>query len=200
MLHAFYPILPDYDWIARLIPLGVKTVQLRMKDEDTSTIRDAIAKSLEICRSNNCQLIVNDYWRDAINLSADYIHLGQEDLQEADISAIKKAGLKLGISTHSEEELDTALQHDPDYVALGPIYETKLKKMKWDPQGLARISQWKKRIEIPLVAIGGLTVERAESAFDAGANSLAVVTDIVADKDPEARTREWLKTVSPHAK
>lgn len=196
MLHTFYPVLPDLGWLKRLVPLGVKTVQLRLKDAGSDEIRRQIEASLELCAQHDCQLIVNDYWREAIDLGADYIHLGQEDLAAADLDAIKSAGLKLGISTHSHEELEIALKANPDYVALGPVYETKLKKMKWKPQGLARVTEWKSLISVPLVAIAGITVERAPDVLAAGADSLAVVTDIVTHENPEARVAEWLEFVA----
>jgi thiamine-phosphate pyrophosphorylase len=196
MLHRFYPVLPDLGWLERLVPLGVKTVQLRLKDAGPSEINRQIEASLKLCAKHDCQLIVNDYWREAIALGADYIHLGQEDLAGADLTAIKAAGLKLGISTHSREELEIALEAKPDYVALGPVYETKLKKMKWAPQGLGRVTEWKSLIPCPLVAIAGITVERAPDVLAAGADSLAVVTDIITHANPEARVREWLEVVS----
>ncbi len=121
------------------------------------------------------------------------MHLGQEDLAAADVAAIKAAGMRLGISTHSEEELDIALAAGPDYVALGPIYETKLKAMKWAPQGLARIGTWKARIgALPIVAIGGITPERADGVVAAGADSVAIITDFMTAQHPEARIETWL--------
>lgn len=196
MLDRFYPILPDAGWLERLVPLGIRLVQLRIKDASLKTVRRDIRRSLEICARHECQLIVNDYWREAIALGADFVHLGQEDLAEADLAAIRSAGLKLGISTHSDEELATALAAKPDYVALGPIYETRLKVMQWAPQGLERIGVWKQRIDCPLVAIGGITVERAPDVFAVGADSIAVVTDIITSPNPEARVREWLELTS----
>ena len=196
MLHTFYPVLPDLSWLERLVPLGVKTVQLRLKDAEPAEVEHQIRASLALCETHDCQLIVNDYWREAIELGADYIHLGQEDLADADLDAIKAARLKVGISTHSHEELEIALKAEPDYVALGPVYETKLKKMKWAPQGLDRVTEWKSRVSCPLVAIAGLTVERAPDVLAAGADSLAVVTDIVTHENPEARVGEWLDVVS----
>ena len=153
----FYPIVPDIGWLERVVPLGVSTIQLRLKDATADEVRTQIARALTVCRAYGCQLIVNDYWREALAAGADYIHLGQEDLAEANVAMIKAAGVRLGVSTHDEAELDVALSVAPDYIALGPIYETKLKVMKWQPQGLARIGQWKRRIgDIPLVAIAGL--------------------------------------------
>lgn len=192
MLHKFYPIVPDAAWAARIVPLGVKTIQLRVKDADEAAVEQEIGSALALCQAYDCQLIVNDYWRQAIDLGADFVHLGQEDLADADLAAIRRAGVKLGISTHTHEELQIALDAEPDYVALGPIYETKLKVMKYDPQGLGRIGEWKRLIACPLVAIGGITLERAPAVLAAGADSIAVVTDVIAHPDPEQRVRNWL--------
>lgn len=193
-LDAFYPIVPDIDWLQRLVPLGIRTVQLRLKDASASEVRRQITESLEVTRRHGCQLIVNDYWAEAIMLGADYVHLGQEDLAAADVAALRSAGIRIGVSTHDHSELETALLIKPDYVALGPIYETKLKVMKWAPQGLDRIADWRQRIgDIPLVAIGGLNPERATLARERGADSIAVITDFLTHPDPEARVCEWLK-------
>ncbi len=192
-LDPFYLIVDSAAWIARLIPLGVKLVQLRIKEMDVAGLREEIIEAKHICAEHDCQLIVNDHWRLAIETDCDFIHLGQEDLAGADLDAIRAAGLKLGISTHDGAELRTALAEKPDYVALGPVYPTILKKMKWNPQGLDRLADWRKRVgDVPLVAIGGLNPERLPGVFAAGADSAAVVTDITLNADPEARTREWL--------
>ncbi|KAB2915768.1 MAG: thiamine phosphate synthase [Hyphomicrobiaceae bacterium] len=192
-LDTFYPIVPDLAWLHRIAPLGVRTIQLRLKDASPERIRHEIGESLDLCVRYECQLIVNDYWREALELGADYVHLGQEDLAGADVAAIKAQGVRLGISTHSPDELATALAARPDYVALGPIYETRLKAMKWAPQGLGRIAEWRSRIgSLPLVAIGGITPERADGVVGAGADSVAVITDFFTHADPEARVREWV--------
>lgn len=193
MLPKFYPIVPDADWVERLAAAGVKLIQLRIKDAPAASIPVEIGRALLACRAHGRELVVNDYWREAMDCGASFVHLGQGDLETADTAAIRRAGIKLGISTHSYEELDLALREDPDYVALGPIYETKLKVMPWAPQGLARIGEWKHLAKRPLVAIGGITLERAPLVFEAGADSIAAVTDIVAHPDPEGRARDWLK-------
>lgn len=193
LLDVFYPIVPDLDWIERIVPLGVRTIQLRLKDAPAAEVARQIKGSMAICREHGCTLIVNDYWREAIALGAGFIHLGQEDLADADVTAIKAAGMSFGISSHSHDELDIALAVKPDYVALGPIYETKLKVMKWSPQGLDRIGDWKRRIgAMPLCAIGGITPERAPGVIAAGADSAAVVTDFITATDPVARVKLWL--------
>ena len=196
MLAKFYPVVPDAEWVERLARLGVKLIQLRMKDAPAEAVSAAIARSLAICRATGSELVVNDYWREAIDCGATFVHLGQGDLDTADTAAIRRAGLKLGLSTHSHEELDRALGEDPDYVALGPVYETTLKVMPWAPQGLERLTEWKVLAKRPLVAIGGITLERAPDVFAAGADSIAVVTDIVAHPDPDGRTGDWLAAVS----
>jgi thiamine-phosphate pyrophosphorylase len=192
-LDPFYLIVDSADWIERLVPLGVRLVQLRIKDRDEAEIRADIRRAKAVCAASACQLVINDYWRIAIEEGCDFVHLGQEDLGDADLSAIRAAGLKLGLSTHDESELQTALAARPDYVALGPVYPTMLKQMKWAPQGPARLSEWKSRIGgLPLVAIGGLNPERLDGVFAAGADSAAVVTDIIRHEAPEARTRQWI--------
>lgn len=197
-LDPFYPIVPDTAWLARLLPQGIKLVQLRIKDQPEAAVRAEIAKALEMCAQTRCQLVVNDYWQEAIAEGADFIHLGQEDLAGADLAAIRAAGIKFGISTHSDEERAVALAAKPDYVALGPVYPTLLKKMPWAPQGLDRVAAWKQQIDCPLVAIGGITPERAPGVLRAGADCLAVITDIVTNGDPEQRTRDWMAVTEPH--
>jgi thiamine-phosphate pyrophosphorylase len=196
-LDPFYPIVPDAAWVTRLARQGAKLIQLRIKDAPADTIAAEIAQAMQVASAHGCQLVVNDYWREAIRLRADFVHLGQQDLADADLTAIRDAGIKLGVSTHSPEELDSALAAEPDYVALGPIYPTTLKVMPWQPQGLARIGEWREKVRCPLVAIGGITLERAPSVLAAGASSAAVITDIVMSEDPEFRTRDWIAATEP---
>lgn len=196
-LDPFYPILPDTAWLARLLPLGLKLVQLRIKDQPRAAIRVEIERAIALCAAHRCQLVVNDYWREAIDQGADFVHLGQEDLADADLAAIRGAGIKIGVSTHSHAELDTALAVQADYVALGPIYETRLKAMKWPPQGLSRLAEWRALIDCPLVAIGGLTPDRAAKVLAAGAGSAAVVTDIVTSEDADTQVKKWIAATAP---
>jgi thiamine-phosphate pyrophosphorylase len=192
-LDPFYPIVDSAAWVGRLVGVGARLVQLRVKDRDEAVVARATREALALCRAAGAQLIVNDYWRVAIDEGADFIHLGQGDLDGADTAAIRAHGLKLGISTHDDAELERALALDPDYVALGPIYPTVLKAMAFAPQGLARIGEWKRRVgAVPLVAIGGLNVERAKLCLAAGADIVSVVTDITLNADPEGRARQWL--------
>lgn len=193
-LDRFYPIFDSADWLARMLPLGLRLAQLRIKARPEPDLRAEIRRARHLCRQAGAQLVVNDHWQLAIEEGCDFVHLGQEDLDCADLPAIRRAGLRLGVSTHDEGELDRALAVRPDYVALGPIYPTTLKVMAWPPQGIDRLGDWKRRIgELPLVAIGGFTVARAAGAFAAGADLVSVVTDITLNVDPEARLRQWVE-------
>lgn len=190
----FYPIFDHPAWLPRALPLGVRFFQLRLKDLPDATLRAHIAIARDAARAAGATMVVNDHWRQAIDLACDWLHLGQEDLDTADLPAIRRAGLRLGISTHDEAELDRALSLAPDYVALGPVWPTVLKQMRWHEQGTGRLRQWKDRIgALPLVAIGGLSVERAAPAFEAGADCVSVVTDITLHPDPEARIAAWME-------
>ncbi len=189
----FYPVVDSVAWVARLALLGVGTIQLRAKNLSESDALQTIMDALEIIRGTTAKLVVNDYWRAAIIANAGHLHLGQEDLAGADLKAIRAAGLTLGISTHDDEELETALRAKPDYIALGPIFPTTLKSMRFAPQGIAKITEWKQRIgNIPLVAIGGIKLEQAREIFAAGADSIAVVSDVTQNAEPDARVRAWL--------
>lgn len=193
-LDRFYPIFDNTGWLRRMLPLGVKLVQLRIKDQPIETVRAEIADARDLCREHGAVLVINDYWQEAIAAGCEWIHLGQEDLDEANLDAIRAAGLKMGVSTHDDGELDRVLAMAPDYIALGPVYPTILKKMKWHQQGLPRVTEWKARVgDIPLVGIGGMSVERAPGVFEAGADIVSAVTDITLNGDPEGRVRQWLE-------
>lgn len=191
-LPRFYPIVDSAAWVARLIGVGARLIQLRIKDWPHADILREAEAAQRICDEAKALLVINDYVDIAIAVGAPYVHLGQEDLDHADVHALRARGIKLGLSTHDEGELARALSFTPDYIALGPIYSTLLKPMRFAPQGLARIGEWKAKIgSIPLVAIGGLDIERAGASLAAGADCVAVVTDITRHADPEARARAW---------
>lgn len=199
----FYPIFDSESWFERLLPLVQLSprpnspplwVQLRVKGASPNELRHMVRKSKHYCAVYGCELIINDYWRIALDEGCSFVHLGQEDLDSADMSALRRAHVRVGISTHSWAELARAKAHQADYIALGPIYPTRLKAMKWDPQGLARLSYWKRCMgSTPLIAIGGITVERAKAVWEAGANTISVVTDILGCDEPEKRFHQWLQ-------
>ena len=189
----FYPVVDSIAWVARLARLGVGTIQLRAKNLNDADALAIVREALAATKGTPTKLVVNDYWRAAIEAEAQHLHLGQEDLVDADLKAIRAAGLTLGVSTHDDEELANGLAATPDYVALGPIFPTTLKSMRFAPQGIPKISEWKKRVgKIPLVAIGGIKFEHSADIFAAGADSIAVVSDVTQNADPDARVRQWL--------
>lgn len=196
MMSAFprlYPVVDSAAWVARIAGAGAKIIQLRNKTLAGEALRAEVRNALEAAKAHSAALVVNDYWQLAIEEGAPWVHLGQEDLDTADLAAIRKAGVKFGLSTHDEPELERALDQVPDYIAFGPIYPTTLKSMRFAPQGLARIGLWKKRIgTIPLIAIGGITLERTPLCLAAGADCISLVSEITANADPEGRTRALL--------
>jgi thiamine-phosphate pyrophosphorylase len=175
--HPFYPITASAAGVAALVRAGARFIQLRIKDGTPDGFAAEIASALAYCAAHGAVLVVNDHWKLAIEFKAPWLHLGQEDLDGADLGAIRAAGIKLGISTHDAPELARALAHAPDYIALGPIFATRSKVVGHAPQGLAKISAWKAQIApLPLVAIGGITVENAPACLEAGADGLAILS------------------------
>ena len=193
MLDPFYPVVPDSSWVLKLVPVGTKLIQLRIKDQQEAEVRRQVRAAKAVCVQHGADLIVNDYWQVAIDEGCSWVHLGQEDLVDADVKAVRRAGIRIGVSTHDHAELDKGLAIDPDYVALGPVWPTVLKQMPWAPQGTERLAEWKKLIgDKPLVAIGGLTLERALLCLKSGADIVSVVGDIVNHADPVAQARAWI--------
>ncbi len=194
LLAPFYLIIDSLDNLDEFLQAGVRCVQLRIKHMPEAQLRRCLREAQRSCDTHGCALIINDHWALAIEENCRAVHLGQEDLDTADIDVIRQAGLRFGISTHDRTELDRALSYSPDYIALGPIYQTLLKKMPWRPQGLDKLRRWRTRIgEVPLVAIGGLTPERAAGVFAHGADSACVVTDVLQHPAPVERVTQWLQ-------
>jgi thiamine-phosphate pyrophosphorylase len=189
----FYPVVDSFAGVARLALLGVGTIQPRAKNLSEADAPQTVKDALEVITATAAKLVVNDCWRAAIAAGAKHLHLGQADLADADVAAIKEAGLTLGISTHDDAELENALRVQPDYVALGPIIPITLKSMRFAPQGIPKITEWKKRVgDIPLVAIGGIKLEQAREIFKAGADSIAAVSDVKQNSESDARVRALL--------
>jgi len=196
-LPRVYPIVDSATWVGRLLPAGARLVQLRVKDRSQKEVRAETRESRALCERAGAQLVVNDHWQIALEEGCDFVHLGQGDLDTADVPALRRGGVRIGISTHDDAELARALSFGPDYIALGPIYPTLLKVMAFAPQGLGRIGDWKSRIGgIPLIAIGGITLERLPGVLAAGADSAAVVTDIVRNPAPERHMQAWVRAAS----
>ncbi|WP_274572242.1 thiamine phosphate synthase [Neisseria leonii] len=188
----FYAVVPDAQWVARMAAAGADTVQLRNKTLSGAALEAEIRRSVAVCRDTAVQLFINDYWEQAIDAEAYGVHLGQEDMDSADLAAIAKAGLRLGISTHSTDELDRALAVCPSYVACGAVFPTTTKVLKSEPQGLENLRRYVQQAgSTPVVAIGGIDLDNAQAVLKTGAASLAVVRAVTEAADPEAVVRRF---------
>lgn len=191
---GLYPVVDSVEWVTRLLDAGVRTVQLRIKDKTDADVEIDIAAAIALGQRYHARLFINDYWRLAIKHQAYGVHLGQEDLQTADLDAIRNAGLRLGVSTHDDMEIDVALAVRPSYIALGHVFPTQTKQMPSAPQGLAQLAAHVKRLgDYPTVAIGGISLERAPAVLETGVGSIAVVSAITQAPDWRGATQELLE-------
>lgn len=190
-----YPVVDSSDWVAKLLEQGIKTIQLRIKTGSESDKQQQIAEAVAAC-DDRIAFFVNDYWQMAIEQQAYGVHLGQEDLHDANLVEIQKAGLRLGISTHSYWELARALAINPSYIALGPVFETTSKQMPFEPQGIDRVKQWAAMLEgqYPLVAIGGIDIARAEMLKSTEVGSIAMISAITQAPDYKQATQALINT------
>ena len=190
---GLYPIVDSLEWISRLLDVGVRTLQLRIKDRPAAEVEPTIQQAIVLGNACQARLFINDYWQLAIKHQAYGVHLGQEDLEVADLEAIRRAGLRLGISTHDDDEIDRALAVNPSYIALGHIFPTQTKLMPSSPQGLEQLKRHLARLEnIPTVAIGGISIERAPAVLACGVGSIAVVSAITQATDWRDATQQLL--------
>lgn len=194
---GLYPIFDRAHWLERILPLGVRIVQLRIKDLEGDDLKAEIALAIKIAQAHQCQLFINDYWQLAIELGAYGVHLGQEDIDDADLAAISKAGIRLGLSSHCFYEVARAKTIQPSYIAFGPVFETQTKDMPWIPQGPQGLSYWRAHLpDTPMVAIGGIHGQRFEDVKATGVDAIAMITAITLDPDPEAATSNYMKVFS----
>ena len=191
---GLYPVVDSVAWIERLLAAGVKTIQLRIKDKQDDEVEADVVAAIALGRRYNARLFINDYWRLAIKHQAYGVHLGQEDLETTDIEAIRAAGLRLGVSTHDDMEIDVALAARPSYIALGHVFPTQTKQMPSAPQGLEQLARHIDRLgDYPTVAIGGISLERAPAVLATGVGSIAVVSAITQADDWQAATTQLLQ-------
>jgi len=191
---GLYPVVDSVEWIERLLKAGVKTLQLRIKDKRDEEVESDVIAAIELGRRFNARLFINDYWQLAIKHQAYGVHLGQEDLETTDLSAIREAGLRLGVSTHDDMEIDVALAARPSYIALGHVFPTQTKQMPSAPQGLAQLARHIARLgDYPTVAIGGISLARAPAVLETGVGSIAVVSAITQTADWRAATEQLLQ-------
>ncbi|WP_367164300.1 thiamine phosphate synthase [Kosakonia cowanii] len=190
---GLYPVVDSVEWIARLLDAGVRTLQLRIKDKRDEGVEADVMAAIALARRYNARLFINDYWRLAIKHQAYGVHLGQEDLATTDLTAIRQAGLRLGLSTHDDMEIDVALAARPSYIALGHVFPTQTKQMPSAPQGLATLTRHVARLgDYPTVAIGGISLARAPEVLATGVGSIAVVSAITQADEWQQATRQLL--------
>ncbi|WBV21369.1 thiamine phosphate synthase [Pantoea piersonii] len=195
---GLYPVVDSVEWIARLLEAGVRTIQLRIKDQQDEAVEPAIVEAIALGKRYQARLFINDYWRLAIKHHAYGVHLGQEDLDVANLNAIREAGLRLGVSTHDDAELDRALAIRPSYIALGHIFPTQTKAMPSEPQGLSELQRHIARLKgVSTVAIGGINIARAPAVLATGVGSIAVVSAITQAPDWHAATQRLLTLAEP---
>lgn len=191
---GLYPVVDSVAWIERLLAAGVKTIQLRIKDKQDDEVEADIIAAVALGRRYDARLFINDYWRLAIKHQAYGVHLGQEDLESTELELIRAAGLRLGVSTHDDMEIDVALAARPSYIALGHVFPTQTKQIPSAPQGLEQLASHIQRLaDYPTVAIGGISLERAPAVLATGVGSIAVVSAITQADDWQAATAQLLQ-------
>lgn len=177
---GLYPVVDDYRKLEPLYEAGVSTAQLRVKNVSSEEIEKQVKEAIAISERFDARLFVNDYWELAIEYKAYGIHLGQEDILEANIQAIYDAGIRLGISTHTTDEINIALDIEPSYVAIGPIFETTSKKMVYTPVGLEDLKRWSKAVDYPIVAIAGIAIHNIKEVIDTNcADGIAMIGGVL---------------------
>ncbi|KNC88648.1 thiamine phosphate synthase [Trabulsiella odontotermitis] len=191
---GLYPVVDSVEWIERLLEAGVRTLQLRIKDLPDDDVEADVIRAIQLGRRYRARLFINDYWRLAIKHQAYGVHLGQEDLKTTDLQAIREAGLRLGVSTHDDMEIDVALAVKPSYIALGHVFPTQTKQMPSAPQGLEQLASHIERLgDYPTVAIGGISIDRTPSVLATGVGSVAVVSAITQAPDWQIATAQLLE-------
>ena len=196
---GFYPVVPTAAWVERLLGWGVRTIQLRIKSADHTPANIAVEVKAAIDAGNavpGAQVFINAHWHLALSAGAYGVHLGQEDLDSADIEALRRAGIRLGLSTHTPEELARAKAVQPSYLAIGPIYPTTLKVMPYESVGLARLALWAKQAApYPVVAIGGISLDRMPGVLACGVDGVAVVSAVTLAADPQQAALDGLRLI-----
>ncbi len=194
---GLYAVLPDAGWVGRMARAGVPTVQLRFKSEDEADVQREVESAIDAVRGTGAQLFINDHWQAAIRAGAYGVHLGQEDIELADLDAIRNAGMRLGLSTHGYAEMLRADRISPSYIAMGAVYATTLKQMATVPQGPGRLMAYARLMRHhSLVAIGGIDAERLPEVLKSGVGSVAVVRALVTAQQPEHVAAEWMSRLA----
>jgi len=189
---GFYPIVENAAWVEKLVRQGVKTIQLRIKNVSAEKLEQELKNSIQIAKEYAARLFINDNWQLAIKFGAYGLHIGQEDLLTVDVTALQKAGLRLGISTHSYSEIARALAVHPSYIAIGPIFHTTTKEVPFAPQGLLKLKRYCDMLNYPVVAIGGIAWEHLNDVLQTGVDGVAVISAITRAQLPDAEIKRWV--------
>ncbi len=190
---GLYPVVNRAHWLETLLPLGINIIQLRVKDLQGAELKQEIQQAIKIARQYDAKLFINDYWELAIECEAYGVHLGQEDLEVADLQAISDAGVRLGLSSHCFFEVARAKTIKPSYIAFGPVYETQSKDMPWIPQGPNGLRYWRAHLpNMPMVAIGGIHGERLTKVKDTGVDSIAMISAITEAENPKQAALDYM--------
>ena len=193
---GLYPVVDSSSWLEKLIPQGVQCIQLRIKNSSGKVLEEEIKRSVYLAKKYGITLFINDYWELAIRFGAEGIHLGQEDLLDADIAKIHQAGLFLGVSTHCYYEVARAHALSPSYIACGPIYHTTSKIMPFQPQGIQQLQRWRRTLHYPLVAIGGINLERLPEVLQSGVEGVSLISAITKADNPITATQQFLTQIN----
>jgi hydroxymethylpyrimidine kinase/phosphomethylpyrimidine kinase/thiamine-phosphate diphosphorylase len=196
---GLYPVVNSLYWLKRLLPLGLEIIQLRLKNQTQPELEQIIIEALALSKQYKTRLFINDYWQLAIKHAAYGVHIGQEDLLDADLKAIHNAGLRLGISTHGCYEFLLAQQLKPSYLAIGAIFSTQTKDMTGQIQGVENLKHiLKLATDIPVVAIGGINHQRAQQVWQTGVDSIAVATAITKSDNAELAVKKFQHFMQTH--
>jgi len=189
---GFYPLVDRASRLEELLALGVGTAQLRIKDLEGKALEDEIRQGVAMARKADFRLFINDHWEPALRLGAYGVHLGQEDIDSADVEALADAGVRVGMSAYTYAELARAWALQPSYIALGAVFPTGSKDVDHPPLGLDGFARMRRLCATPAVAIGGISLEQAGALLSAGADGIAVISDIAGTGDVTERVRSWL--------
>lgn len=189
----FCPIAAAAEDARELYEAGARLVQIRIKNLEGAELLRELRRTVEIARSMGRRVIVNDYWEAALELKADGVHLGQDDLEGVDFGRLARSGMLLGISAHDYFELARGWNHRPSYFGVGAVFPTPSKQVDYPPLGLAGLQRLAALSPVPVVAIGGITLERAAEVYAHGADGIAVISDVARGPGRAARVAGWLE-------
>jgi len=175
---------------------GAKLLQLRVKELSTREFLSVARAVRAICQQYGCTFIVNDRADVTLAVDADGVHLGQEDLPL--VAARKVLGPKkvIGISTHNPAQAHAAARDGADYIGFGPLFGTSTKATGYSARGLDQLREIRALVSLPIVAIGGITAERAPAVLAAGADVVAMISDVVLAQDVSAKVTEVLQSLA----